>query len=239
MEPRLPPARRSGPPWFWTVAAFLAVLASAGAWLALVAAPAQRDRLVGYWRDQLSAIADDRKAALDRWVFERFGDVGLLAANEDVAALVAGSSASTGLSGKRAALTSRVVALLDLVMLDYSYRGALLLDSNGRALVTRGEGLGRPSTCLDLARRAAAAGPVADSALSATGKPVLQFAAPIRVGGDPRPRGVVVLAVDPTEWLYPFLGRQAVMSTTAETMLVRRDGDSALFLTPVRHRPRR
>jgi PAS domain S-box-containing protein len=51
---------------------------------------------------------------------------------------------------------------------------------------------------------------------------------------DNRPLGVLVLRLDPTTYLYPFLSRWPTPSPTAETLLVRRDGDDALFLNELR-----
>jgi PAS domain S-box-containing protein len=42
--------------------------------------------------------------------------------------------------------------------------------------------------------------------------------------------GVVALRIDPAVYLYPFISRWPTPSTTAETLLIRRDGDDALFL---------
>jgi PAS domain S-box-containing protein len=46
--------------------------------------------------------------------------------------------------------------------------------------------------------------------------------------------GAVVLRIDPTPYLYPFIARWPTPSETAETLLVRRDGNDALFLNEVR-----
>ncbi|MDD3275624.1 MAG: ATP-binding protein [Kiritimatiellales bacterium] len=48
------------------------------------------------------------------------------------------------------------------------------------------------------------------------------------------PLGVLVLQIDPTTYLYPFIQRWPVPSETAETLLVRREGDKAVFLNPLR-----
>jgi PAS domain S-box-containing protein len=42
--------------------------------------------------------------------------------------------------------------------------------------------------------------------------------------------GVLVLRIDPRAYLYPFIGHWPIPSRTAETLLVRRDGNDALFL---------
>ncbi|MDD8013711.1 MAG: ATP-binding protein, partial [Acidobacteriota bacterium] len=51
-----------------------------------------------------------------------------------------------------------------------------------------------------------------------------------------RPLAVLVLRIDPATYLYPFIERWPVPSRTAETLLVRRDGDSALYLNNLKFR---
>jgi diguanylate cyclase (GGDEF)-like protein/PAS domain S-box-containing protein len=51
---------------------------------------------------------------------------------------------------------------------------------------------------------------------------------------DSRPLGVIGIRIDPTHYLYPFIQHWPTPSTTAETLLVRRDGNSALFLNDLR-----
>ncbi|PKN32960.1 MAG: hypothetical protein CVU61_15790 [Deltaproteobacteria bacterium HGW-Deltaproteobacteria-19] len=50
------------------------------------------------------------------------------------------------------------------------------------------------------------------------------------------PIGVVMLRVDPHHFLYPLIQSWSTPSPTAETLLVRRDGDHVLFLNELRHR---
>ncbi|MBF0634509.1 MAG: PAS domain S-box protein [Nitrospinae bacterium] len=49
-----------------------------------------------------------------------------------------------------------------------------------------------------------------------------------------RPLGVFLMDIDPTDYLYPFIAQWPTPSQTAETLLVRRDGDDALFLNEIR-----
>jgi signal transduction histidine kinase len=49
-----------------------------------------------------------------------------------------------------------------------------------------------------------------------------------------RPLGVLALRIDPAVYLYPFICRWPTPSPTAETLLVRRDGDDAVFLSELR-----
>ncbi|MFO0588050.1 MAG: PAS domain S-box protein [Polyangiaceae bacterium] len=49
--------------------------------------------------------------------------------------------------------------------------------------------------------------------------------------------GAVLLTIDPDRFLFPLLQRWPVPSDTAEAVLVRRDGDDVIALSPLRFRP--
>lgn len=51
---------------------------------------------------------------------------------------------------------------------------------------------------------------------------------------DSRPLGVLVMDIDPATYFYPFMSHWPTPSQTAETLLVRRDGDDALFLNELK-----
>jgi PAS domain S-box-containing protein len=55
-------------------------------------------------------------------------------------------------------------------------------------------------------------------------------------GGKPRCAGVFLFRIDPNSFLYPAIQSWPVPSRSAETLLVRREGDSVLFLNDLRHR---
>ena len=53
---------------------------------------------------------------------------------------------------------------------------------------------------------------------------------------DKRPVAVLILRSDPEQYLYPLIQSWPTPSRSAETLLVRRDGDDVLFLNKLRHR---
>jgi PAS domain S-box-containing protein len=52
----------------------------------------------------------------------------------------------------------------------------------------------------------------------------------------PKPVGVLMFEIDPTEYLFPLVQSWPTPRLTAETLLVRRDGDDVLYLNELRHR---
>ncbi|MBI5905213.1 MAG: response regulator [Deltaproteobacteria bacterium] len=67
------------------------------------------------------------------------------------------------------------------------------------------------------------------------GKVYLAVLVPILGGqGDGVPLGVLALRIDPEKFLYPLIRHWPTPSRTAETVLVRREGDDALYLNELR-----
>ena len=68
-----------------------------------------------------------------------------------------------------------------------------------------------------------------------TKKAYLRLFVPIfdgQAGG--RPLGVLMLRIDPSVYLYPFIQRWPTPSETAETLLIRREGNEAVFLNELK-----
>ncbi|MCX6545496.1 MAG: PAS domain-containing protein [Acidobacteria bacterium] len=63
----------------------------------------------------------------------------------------------------------------------------------------------------------------------------LSVLVPLRdeAAGD-RPLGVLVLRIDPATYVYPFISRWPTPNRTAETLLVRKEGNDAVFLNELR-----
>lgn len=70
------------------------------------------------------------------------------------------------------------------------------------------------------------------------GSPSMLITAPVR-SGEPgaAPLGAVVLVVDAQRWLYPFLSIEPAVIGSAESLLVQREKDSVVFISPLRFRP--
>ncbi len=51
-----------------------------------------------------------------------------------------------------------------------------------------------------------------------------------------RPFGIMILRIDPGKILFPLIQSWPTPSKTAETLLLRKDGDSILFLNELRHK---
>jgi len=74
---------------------------------------------------------------------------------------------------------------------------------------------------------------------TAAGNVRLDVVAPVGAQDAARaqPVGLILLRLDPRRFLFPLLAAWPVPSATAETVLVRREGDEVVYLNELRHRP--
>jgi diguanylate cyclase (GGDEF)-like protein/PAS domain S-box-containing protein/hemerythrin-like metal-binding protein len=169
------------------------------------------------------------------WLDDRFADAGTFSGNsffsrEAASWLRAGGRGDAG----RRQLAQRLEAFLG----GHHFRAIVLYDSSGRVMLSAGEGMRGALQMGAEARRVAATGQFEFIDLHLhqdTSRPaVLGFMVPLREGS--AYSGAIYLAEDPARYLFPLVHEWPSGSETAETYLVRLDGDQALFLSQLRHR---
>jgi len=182
---------------------------------------------------QLSAIADLKVSELLNWRSERYGDATLLYGNPVFADLVRRALASAPDTQARDQLHNWLRQIREA----YGYEAIHLIDAQGVARFSVPDN-SLTTDELETARQAQLSGKISlddfhrDEPGSA---PRLSLLVPIldnAAGG--RPLGIVMLDIDPDKYLYPYIGRWPTPSPSAETLLVRRDGDDVLYLNELR-----
>ncbi len=224
ISPRLPRA---------ALAALCAVPIAALAFFFVEVLPRERAASIEQWRGRLSAMADDRRAAIVRWLAASLAEAQAATSFPTVVAL-ATSPAAEGAAAQR----GHVSAILESVARAEGFDGGWAFDPDGKVLLSIRETVAPdPALLRDLVRRLEAGKPVVELHRSLDGKVSAYYAAPILADG-PRPRilGSVVFRSDPEKFLYPLLRSEPSLSMTMETVLVRADGGDVLFLGPLRHR---
>ncbi len=184
---------------------------------------------------QLSAIAELKVAELTQWRRERLGDGALLLENAALTALVRRFfDKPEDVDAQR-----QLKVWLGKYAQDSQYDRVLLLDALGTERLTASANpepvaahlaqevatvlqSGR-MTLLDF-HRGAPDGPIHLGVLV----PILDEA------DAKRPLGAVMLRINPESFLYPFIKRWPTPSLTAETLLVRREGNEAVLLNELR-----
>ena len=129
---------------------------------------------------------------------------------------------------------------MELLRKSYAYENVILADTDGRILLSLNP---RPTVLEASAKQLVAQAVSSRDAVfgdlfrcPACNEVHLDVAAPI-LDPDNRPVAVLILRIDAEQFLYPFIQSWPTPSRSAETLLIRRDGDDALFLNKLRHRP--
>ncbi|MGD0259503.1 MAG: PAS domain S-box protein [Verrucomicrobiota bacterium] len=241
----LQPARRVK----WGFAGAFALLAASFVLLGLFYLGRQREHFRRSVQDQLTAIADLKVRQIVEWRDERLGDARAIMRDpflgQEVERLLAERSGSesrgpllTWLDYTRVDNQSVRVLLLDPQLkvrltspADQTYFGpvgaAFAAEAIRSNLVVisdlhRSRGTGYIHFDIAVPLHSSFAGSQTGAAKSGSS------------GG--QPIGVLDLEVDPEQFLYPLIQSWPTPSRTAETLLVRREGDTILYLNELRHR---
>jgi PAS domain S-box-containing protein len=186
---------------------------------------------------QLTAIASLKVGETENWRAERVGDAEVLAQNAAFSGLVQRCLDDPADAQARAQLQS----WLDSMHSAYQYNHIFLLDTGGQMRISSPAGpvtvpehptgdllpvlQSKQVTFLDFHRHT-------------DGEIYLALLVPIYAEQEPdRLLGVLVMEIDPAVYLYPYLEQWPAPSTSAETLLVRRDGEEVLYLNPLRYQP--
>ncbi len=187
---------------------------------------------------QLSAIADLKVSEIVQWRKERLGDAAVFLHDEPFVEFIRGLVDNPG----DADLKSRILSLLGIIRTSYQYDRILLVDARGETLLSVPE----PAEASPAGGMPGLAGILASGRITfldlhrdAPGRPVhMALVVPLFKESPPtEPLGAVILRIDPEAFLYPYIRRWPTPSETAETLLVRREGDEVLFLNELRFKP--
>jgi signal transduction histidine kinase/ActR/RegA family two-component response regulator len=185
---------------------------------------------------ELTAIAELKIGQLAKWRSERASDARVHSRRTFLRAAVGRWLTASGDAPSRATVEENMESL----RASYGYENVIVAGKDGRILFS----LKPSSTRLD-----ASAKQLVAQAISSRGAVFgdffrcpachqvhLDVAAPI-LDVDDRPVAVLILRTDAEQFLYPFVQSWPTPSRSAETLLVRCDGDDVLFLNRLRHRP--
>ena len=184
---------------------------------------------------QLSAIADLKVIQLIQYRKERLGDAGFLFGNDALISLVRRHLEHPEDTNNTRTLQNRLHKLQS----HYQYDRVRFIDANGKTRLSAPTNLPPASAGeLKMLSEVLRSGRVElcdfyrsdhdQRVYLAVSIPLLDRQA------DNRPLGLLSLRIDPELSLYPFLQRWPVPSRTAETLLVRREGQEVVFLNEPR-----
>jgi PAS domain S-box-containing protein len=187
--------------------------------------------------ERLGAIAALKADQVAGWRQDRLNDARELTESPFLADGVA-RYLQTPEGDAAAAMSAR----LRSIQRQHQYARVLLLDTEGHVRLSL---TGATDVCADLGPAVAQAlrmkSPAMTDLHACTALPVahLDVVAPIVEGAraDGTAIGAIVTSNDAAEFLYPLIESWPTPSRSAETQLVRKDGDAAIFLSPLRHDP--
>jgi two-component system, cell cycle sensor histidine kinase and response regulator CckA len=182
---------------------------------------------------ELKAISELKISELVAWREERIGDARMATTGVARAELLRWL-ANPGDLGARSAVRDYAEALAS----SYGYQNILLVGLDGNILFSRIASLTQlEQTAKDLASRATRERDVVFGDFfrcPICAQVHLDVAAPI-LDKTERPVAALILRSDPERLIYPLIQSWPTPSKSAETLLIRREGDEVLFLNTLRH----
>jgi PAS domain S-box-containing protein len=188
------------------------------------------------WHARLNAMADDRRIAIDEWLTAGRGSIRVISESSALARFIGIFETEGILSTQLTGAHDSARRVLDMPVRHMKFDAMVVIDETGKPIHWS---TGTPDLLLTNLRNA---GPSADPGVEYVDfyfqpgeAPLVLYTAPITSDRSFKSRYAVYAFVRPRNWLYPLLTREPVPTASAETFLVRREGDRIRFLTPLRH----
>jgi PAS domain S-box-containing protein len=185
--------------------------------------------------EEIKAVAELKIGQIEQWQKERIADVKVIVESPFFSRAILRYVNNR----KNDSLVKDIVAHLATARTEYGYEDIMLASSQGKILFnSKGAGESTNVVLSSKIVEACKAGSVVFSDFyncSIHGQIHFDIVAPItdEKGG---PIAALVFRVDPNEYLYPLLQSWPVPSGSSETLILRKEGDSVLFLNELRHR---
>jgi len=189
----------------------------------------QKDTVERDVRNQLRTIADIKVKELSMWRSSQLGEARAIVADRMALTVIRRVLAGDASAPDRAAVSAWMEALTK----DLRYADVLLLDRQGKPVLSVGQRFGSDEHLRRIAEEMLQASDVVLRDFhrdTPSGAVHLGLNLPLRLAPDAAAFGVLTLGIDPETYLYPLLETWPVRSASGETVLVRRDGNEAVFL---------
>jgi PAS domain S-box-containing protein len=201
---------------------------------------------IAYWQDQQSTIADHSARLISNWLGERRADSELLSLDPSVRELLGPAEESGSGDDSRAAALDHLSAFMDQFAFTHGYAAIYLISPEGRIVARSATAENMSPAVIEKARQVSQGNTFWVGSLGETqASSFVYFVSPVfahfRLQGEatlPSPRlGALALQIDPRRSLFPILTAESVPTRTGETLLLRREGNEVIFLTPLRKAP--
>jgi signal transduction histidine kinase len=195
----------------------------------------QRETIENAGLNQLSAIANFKAEQIANWRQERIGDGRVLA----VSTLMSSAGRLLSEAKPRKADVAEITEVMGTLSQEFSYTDGMLVDLEGSVRLRlhqehRTNDESRKPLYRELSQKAVTRDDVVLSDLSLTppaGRPLMMLTVPVR------DLGALILEIEPDNFLYPYLRSWPTPTRSAESLLIRHDGNTALAVSPLRDSP--
>jgi len=197
----------------------------------------QREYIKKGKQDELSAIADLKVRQILNWRKERMADAEVILNNPLIVPHI-----KQGLESGASGLKQEILTYMKSLQEHYQYKSVILLDTEGNirlAVPDVKESLGPDAkrfTMEVIRTKKVFFSDLYKSKITNVIRLTLVIPLLISQGHDTIPVGVLLLRIDPYEFLYSLIQSWPTPSDTAETVLVRREGENVIFLNELRYR---
>lgn len=198
----------------------------------------QNESFLDTQKEELKAISDLKTGQIVRWWHERIGDAILIQENS---ALV--EQIGIFMESQDAVIKKGLQSWMNSVINTFDYSRAAILDNNGNEKLSVPDSNFRtnPSTrplipAVFESRKVKLTDMYFDEADSTLG---LDLIIPLTTGSDTEEKniGVMILRIDPQKILFPLIQSWQTSSKTSESLILKADGDSALYLNDLKYIP--
>jgi PAS domain S-box-containing protein len=195
----------------------------------------QKDTVERDVRNQLLTIADIKVKDLSMWRRSQLGEARAILADRMALTVVRRVLAGEASASDRA----EVLDWMEALAKHLRYADVLLLDRQGKPVLSAGQRFGGEEHLRRITGEMLQADDVVlrDFHRDSPSGPVhLGLNVALRLAPDAAVFGVLTTGIDPETYLYPLLETWPAPSASGETVMVRRDGDKAVFLSRLRGR---
>ena len=209
---------------------FVAIVAAIAAAVSFVWIPKKTNHVIQGRQGELELRADVLQSSVEMWIDQRLADAVTVASFP--------SARDAVLPGPGHETEGHFGRVLSSFASTQGFDKILVIRANGVvAASTDEESEPRDDeACIAAARPSdTVEGPRVNVHRHASGTFAAAFIAPVIEDGSSSPAGVVILETSPERWLYPFLAARTHGGSSTEAMLMMRDGESVLYLTPLKH----
>lgn len=196
-----------------------------------------KETLTTHIKAELISICDLKVNQLVQWRKERLGDANYILNNILIADEINDFLKDPGhQAGKK-----KILSWLAHTKASYDYQEVAVFDSNGRVIFSTEKDIRQDESHIGLAKDSLARKKVAIGDLhkhQTSGEIDIGLFIPVLIskGREKHAIGGIMLLIDPYRFLYPMIQKWPVPSETAETLLVRQDGNDVLYLNELGHK---